>query len=229
MLRSRLKIRKAGFVLGVMSTIVLGACKKETPVMEEGNTKVRFVNSYFNSDPQDFYQGNQKLTNQAVEYAAFGDYLPVKSGQTVLWSNSATEGKATAAIDAILYGNAQYTLFYYQTKDAKPAIAGYINEAKIPATGKYRVRFLNLALAFEDRSLIVKSINNTATVLDLALKFGDYPVYSELPVGTEIAVNVSEKNVLTGFGVNEFKEGKIYLVWFDTLDGVKVDFHVIEQ
>ncbi len=225
----RQKIREAGFVVWLISTMVLGSCKKETPVMEEGNAKVRFVNSYFNADPQDFYQDNQKLTNQPIEYAAYGNYVTVKSGQTVLWSNSATETKATAAIDAILYGNAQYTLFYYQTKDAKPAIAGYINEPKIPAAGKFRVRFLNLALTFEDRSLIVKSINNSATVPDLTLKFGDYPVYSELIVGTEIAVNVSEKNVLTRFGLNEFKEGKIYLVWFDTLDGVKVDFHVIEQ
>lgn len=229
MLRIKLKIKPIAFVLVVMGTMVLGACKKETPVMEEGSAKVRFVNSYVNADPQDFYQDNQKLTNQPIEYAAYGNYVTVKSGQTVLWSNNATEAKATAAIDAILYGNAQYTLFYYQTKEAKPAIAGYINEPKIPAAGKFRVRFLNLALTLEDRSLIVKSINNSATVPDLALKFGDYPMYSELLVGTEIIVNVSEKNVLTRFGINEFKEGKIYLVWFDTLDGVKVDVHVVEQ
>ncbi|WP_171047859.1 DUF4397 domain-containing protein [Pedobacter xixiisoli] len=211
----------------MLALVMFSACKKDPPILEEGIAKVRFVNAYMNADPQDFYQDQEKLTNNAIAYLEYSDYLTVKSGQSVIWSNNAIENKATAAVDGILYNGYQYTLFYFQTKDSKPAIAGYINEVKTPASGKFKVRFLNLSTSFNDKPLVITGANTT--VINAALNYGDNPIYTELPVNSEIKVGIKDNSNVTILNVNEFKEAKSYSIWFDTTDGVKVNYHVVQQ
>lgn len=220
LIRKRLLV--IAFILGIFS-----ACKKDAPVLEAGVAKVRFVNAYMNADAQDFYQNELKLTSSAVAYSEYSDYLNVKSGQSILWSNNVFENKATAAIDGVLYSDYQYTLFYFQNKNSKPVIAGYINESKTPAAGKFRVRFLNLSTTFNEKPLVITGTSNS--VIHAELNYGDNPIYSELMMGSEIKVVIKDSNVLTSLDNSAFKEGKSYLVWFDTVDGVTVSYHLIQE
>lgn len=212
-------------LLTLIITVALG-CKKEQPVMEEGKAKVRFVNAYLNSDPQELYQENNKLTPQAIVYGAYSGYAEVNSGRSVFWSNGAVENKATSAIEAVLYGDNAYTLLYYKNQDSKPSIVGYINQAGAPAAGKFKVRFVNLSIMFNDKPLVISANNNA--ILN-SLNFGDNPSYAELALNTELRVNLRDSNKTTLLDKTKFQEGKNYLVWFDTSDGIEVSYHVIQE
>ena len=97
----------------VLALVMFSACKKDPPILEEGIAKVRFVNAYMNADPQDFYQNERKLTANALGYSEYSNYIDLKSGQSVIWSNNVVENKATAVIEGVLYSDSQYTLFYF--------------------------------------------------------------------------------------------------------------------
>lgn len=210
----------------VVALSLLCSCKKETPVLEDGKAKVRFVNAYLNADPQEFYQDNSKLTNHAIAYGAFSDYFDVNAGRSTFWSNNIVENKATSAIEGVLYGENVYTLFYYENKDSKPAMVGYINQKNTPAIGKFKVRFVNLAVMFNDKPLVIKNVNSL--LLD-GLGFGVTPTYFELSVGAELRINVKDQAIATAIPPASFQDGKTYLIWFDTVDGITVDYHIVPQ
>lgn len=210
----------------VIGIIAFCSCKKETPVLEEGNAKVRFVNTYLNADPQDFYQNNGRLTKQPLAYGMFSEYLEVVGGKSTFWSKNAVEEKATSVIDAVLYNDNAYTLFYYENEDSKPAMVGYINQKSTPTAGKFKVRFVNLSVMFNGKPLVVKEATNT--ILE-GLTFAAQPSYIELSLGTEIKVNVKDNTVLTAIPPATFQAGKTYLIWFDSLDGTSVSYHVVPQ
>jgi hypothetical protein len=212
-------------LLGLLSLFAL-SCKKER-IIEVGTAQVRLVNTYQNSNPQDFYQEDIKLNAEALAYGEYSDYANVATAYSVFWTNDATTNQATSAIDAILYNEYQYTFFYYVNADAKTSIAGYINEQKTPAAGKFRVRFLNLCAAFDGQPLRI--VNQDNTLINSELKFGDNPVYTELPVNTQIKVNIKNNTQITTLNAAEFEAGKTYLVWFDTYGGGDVQYHVVPQ
>lgn len=217
--------RKTSILFLLLIAAGLLGCKKDKPVMEEGKARVRFVNAYLNSDPQELYQENTKLTPEAVAYGTYSGYAEVNSGRSIFWSNGTVENKATSAIEAVLYGDNAYTLLYYQNESSKPSIVGYINQANAPAAGKFKVRFVNLSVMFNNKPLVVNT-NNTVLA---RLNFGDNPSYSELAFNTEVKVYVKDNTKITSLDKTKFQEGKNYFVWFDTLDGAEVDYHVVQE
>ncbi len=214
------------YLIYLMVIASLSACKKQQPVMEEGKAKVRFVNAYLNSDPQEFYQENNKLTQQALAYGAYSGYVEVNSGRSTFWSNGTIENKATSAIEAVLYGQNAYTLLYYKNEASKPSIVGYINQSNVPAAGRFKVRFVNLSVMFNGKPLVISANNNT--ILS-ALNFGDNPSYVELVANAELKVNVKEGIKVTVLDKTKFQEGKSYLVWFDSFDGQDVVYNVVQE
>ena len=200
------------------------ACKKDQPIVQ-GKSKIRLVNAYLNADPQDLYQENSKL-GEAVAYSSYGTYAEVNAGRSVIWTSGAVENKATAATDVVLYADNNYTLFYYENKSAKPAIVGYINQTTQPAAGKFKVRFVNLSVMFNDKPLVITS--TTATITS-GLNYGDNPTYTEFIVGTSLNVNVKDKTAITALDTEKFQSGKNYTVWFDSNDGLEVGYHVVPE
>lgn len=220
------KIKAIGLTLFLSVAIFVVACKKESIVVA-GKSKARFVNAYLNADPQEFYQDDLKLTPQAIAYGEYSAYSEVNSGRSVFRSNGVVENKATSFADALLYSDYNYTLLYYENKESKPAIAGYINEEKVASAGKYRVRFVNLSAMFNDKPLVIVGQKNT--MINSALNYGDNPIYSELPVGGEVKISIKDGSAVTVLDQSKFEEGKSYLVWLDTPDGVVVSYHVVPQ
>lgn len=220
------KIKAVGLMMLLLVIVFVSACKKESIVVA-GKAKVRFVNAYLNSDPQEFYQDNLKLTPQAISYGEYSAYSEVNSGRSVFWSNGVVENKATSFIDALLYSDYGYTLLYYENKESKPSVAGYINEERATSAGKYRARFVNLSVMFNDKSLVIVGKDNV--VINGGLNYGDNPIYSELPVGGEVKINIKDGSAVTILDQSKFQEGKSYLVWLDTSDGLEVEYHVVPQ
>lgn len=220
------KIKAIGLMIMAAVIVFVSACKKEN-IVAAGKAKVRFVNAYVNSDPQELYQDNLKLTPQAISYGEYSAYSEVNSGRSGFWSNGVVENKATSFIDALLYNDYAYTLLYYENKESKPTIAGYINEEKAPSAGKYRVRFVNLSVMFNDEPLVIVGPGNV--VINSGLNYGDNPIYSELSVDSEVKINIKDVSTVTVLDRSKFQEGKSYLVWLDTSDGFEVEYHVVPQ
>lgn len=212
------------FALG-LAMIALSSCKKEEAVIE-GKAKVRLVNAYLNADPQELYQDDTKLTQQAATYGSYSNYADVYTGRSVFWTNGAVENKATAIIEGILYNDNIYTFFYYESEESKPSIVGFINQVKTPAAGKFRVRFVNLSVMFNGKPLVV---NGASSTILGALSYKDNPTYIELPVNGEIKVNIKDNSTTTTLDTSKFQEGKSYIVWFDSNDGSEVDYHVVPE
>ncbi len=219
-------ILKSVYLLALgLAITALSSCKKDETVLE-GTAKLRLVNAYLNSDPQELYQDNTKLTQQAVTYGGYSNYSEVYTGRSVFWTNGAVENKATAIIEAVLYNDNNYTFFYYENDESKPSIIGYINQTKMPAAGKFRVRFVNLSVMFNNKPLVVNG--SSSTILG-ALNYRDNPSYLELAVNGEIKVNLKDNAVTTTLDASKFQEGKSYTVWFDTNDGTEVGYHIIPE
>src|SRR5690606_31093198 len=114
-------------------------------------------------DAQQFYQKNTKLTSTAIDYGQYSEYLSVVGGSSTFWTKNEMDDNATALSNVILYDKYKYTFFYYESAQEKPMLVGFINENKTPATGKFRVRFLNISTLFGDKTLDV--VNQAGTTI----------------------------------------------------------------
>ncbi len=215
-----------GLLALLMAFGLLFACKK-TKQTDPGTAKIRLVNTIPSSSGQYLYQENVKLFDNPVEYGLYSSYADVVASYSVFWTRDKHTELRTAITDAILYNNYKYTFFYYKTIDDQPMLAGFVNQDKTPASGKFRVRFLNISTAFEGKSLDVVDQNNDG--ISKGLAFGANPVYIELAVGTPIKVAIVDQGNYTNIPTSSFVEGKNYFVWFDTYDGDKVEYHIVEE
>lgn len=213
--------------LFVLSATFLTSCKKKQEV-DPGTAKLRVVNTMSNNAAQYFYQEDVNLTPKPINYGEFSDYANVVAGYGIFWSQDELSKKTAAKADVVLRDKAKYTLFLYESAtDIKPMITGLEDTDKAPAAGKFRVRFVNVCAAFNGRSLVIA--DQSGLGVSSGLKFGDIPVYLELAVNTALKINVKDETVVTTIPVGSFVEGKTYLVWFDTLDGMFVDYHIVTE
>lgn len=215
----------------VLSAFVLVAlfssCKKDFVQQDPGVAKIRVVNTLLSENPHDFYQDNTRLTTNAVGYGAYSNYMGAVGGYSVLWFKDALLNTASAVSDVVLANDAKYTLFLYSNGAEKFFIAGYINNDKVPAAGKFRVRFLNLCAAFDNKKLNI--VDQAGLPINSQLGFGADPVYFEINTDNVLKVKVEDSAVITHIPGSEFQEGKNYLVWFDTVDGGTVQYHIVPQ
>lgn len=80
---------------------------------------------------------------------------------------------------------------------------------------------------FNDKPLVIVGSNNA--VINSGLNYGDNPIYHEFSVNSEVKINIKDNSVVTVLDQSKFLEGKSYLVWFDTTDGLEVEYHVVPQ
>lgn len=214
-------------VLSVVATVT-SSCRKTEVVepMVTGDANIRIVNTVLGSSPQDFYQLDTKVSTNTVGYGEFSNYLKVKAGTTTVSFRNTGATTASASANVGITTNASYTAFYYSTGSGSGYITGYTDDNTAPATGKARVRFVNLGPAFSNT--INVSISGGAAIFT-GLAFDKPSIYTSIDANTAIDVTVlSSSTTLTIPGSN-FIAGKIYTVWFDAATTTSAKYHTVVQ
>ncbi|MFD0941430.1 DUF4397 domain-containing protein [Pedobacter boryungensis] len=220
--------KTSAIILTVICMIALmSSCKKNNDdVIVEGTANLRVVNSVQGSSSQDFYQRDTKLTTSAVAYGESSGYLTAQSGaSSVSFRNS---GSTTANVSASvgIKANASYTVFYYTNASGTAQLNGFEDDNTAPASGKSKVRFVNVG------SALANSINVVAAggaSLTAGLTFGYSSPYSTIDANTALNVNILSSANTTVIPGTTFQSGKIYTIWFDATNTTTASYHVIVQ
>lgn len=216
--------------LMLMSVMLLGlaSCKKnepEPPVI--GDAKMRVINTVSGSTGQDVYQNDTKLSTSAITYGQHTEYLTVKGGvsSSVFLKNQGTQVQSASTI-ASFYADQSYTLFYYSNATGAGAIAGVVDDNTPVASGKVRVRFMNLGTILSNY-INVNITGGNAVISGLAP--GHLSAYNIFDANTSLTVNVIGATETKVIPATEFVSGKIYTVWFDAANPNLANYHIVLQ
>lgn len=221
--------RKSASILTmfVILLAVTSSCKKDNdPVIVQGDAKVRVVNAVQGSNPQDFYQGDTKITTTAVAYGESSSYLTVKSGTSTISFKNTSSTTTTASSNVSIALNANVTVFYYTDGSGAIKVDGIADDNTTPATGKARVRFINLGASLAN-AINIFSTNSTALIN--GLNFQNSSAYTSIDANTSLTASVVGSTAVASIPGSTFQAGKVYTIWFDAATTTSVNYHVIVQ
>lgn len=200
------------------SAVLLSSCAKKNDPQPEpvGEAKIRFVNTVQGSAAQDFYVNDNKKTTTAVAYGSASEYVTITSGSNTL--------KAYDAGTTTLKGQSQAydipigisaTAFFYQAAGGNFGVFAVGDDQTAPATGKAKVRFINVNSVLPTTSVITVTVQGETTSLIPSLAYGDLNIgYKTVDPGAKFvftANGVTTAPVLDGGIV----AGKNYTIWID--------------
>lgn len=211
----------------VVLMAVMSSCKKDNDeVVIQGDAKVRVVNSVQGSSPQDFYQGDTKISTSAVAYGEASPYYTVKAGSSTLAFKNTTTVSTTASTNVSIGQNAMVTVFYYADGTGATKVDGVADDNTAPASGKARVRFINLGASFNNGINVVTA---ASSALVNGLNYQSSSSYYSIDANTALAVNIIGSATITTIPGATFQSGKNYTVWFDAANTTTANYHVIVQ
>ena len=167
------------FSMLAVATILISSCKNDDPEpVVYGSAKIRVVNAVNGSSAQDFYQGNTKMSTTAVAYGEFSSYLTISAGNSTISFKNAGTTTTTVSQNIGAYTDASYTAFTASNSAGGVQIVGFEDDTVVPASGKAKVRFVNLGPAFNN------TINVTATsgAIVTGLQLGFASAYSTVDI-----------------------------------------------
>lgn len=210
-----------------MTALFLSSCKKDNEPIVYGNTNVKIVNTVAASQPQDFYQGDQKVSTASLAFGASSStYYTVTGGPSIYSFKDAGTATTTAAINYSLEEGSYYTLYYYTAENGSVGIAGIRNDVSAPAAGKAKVRFLNLGFALTNSLKIYQTLGGAIILNSLPTGFSNY---STIDANTGLSVTVIGSPTTLTIDGSSFVAGKIYTVWFDSITPTTVNYHIVAE
>lgn len=221
--------KKSAVILTVicMIAIVISSCKKNNnDIIVEGNANLRVVNSVQGSNAQDFYQRDTKLTTTAVAYGESSSFLTAQAGASTISFRNTGSTTANATANVGIKTNASYTVFYYTNAAGTAQINGYEEDNTAPASGKSKVRFVNVGSALNNALNV--SVTGGAS-LTTGLTFGYASAYSTIDANTALSASLVGSATSTVIPSATFASGKIYTIWFDAASTTTANYHVIVQ
>ena len=202
--------------------VLLGACSTDDDPILEGEANFKIVNAVPDSNPQDFYWGDVKLTT-GIAYGQSSDYETVQSGTRNAIFTDAGSTTATASRGISVPVGGTYTLFYDKTASGESRVVGLADELIMPASGKAHVRFIHLNEVVSG-GLVISA--GTETIANNKVYDTFTPLYVLTP-GVDIkigSVGSATPLVIPGASI---AAGKIYTVWFDGTAASGLQYHLI--
>jgi hypothetical protein len=213
------------FATLMVFVLLISSCKKD-PVAEPvvyGSAKIRVVNTVNGSLAQDFYQGTAKKSVSPIAYGQNSDYITVAAGNsTISFKNTGTE-VTTASQNIGAYTDASYTAFTATNSAGGVQVIGFEDDTVVPATGKAKVRFVNLGTVFTN----TVNVTSAGVAIVTGLQLGYASAYNTVDVNAALSVQV-----IGGTAVavpTTLQSGKIYTIWLDAANTTTASIHVIQQ
>jgi len=221
-----IKLRSLFILLLVGVSAAFTSCSKDNGSGTTAKAHVRIVNAVDGSASQDLYLDNVKLNSSAVAYAQTADYMSAMAGNhNAKFTNS---GSATANVgfSVSLQASNYYTIYYTSNDTTKSAFVTHDNATAAPATGKAKVRFVQLSTAAAS-AVDFGVASATKLVTNLAYKI--ISDYYEVDANTTFSLYASgSQNVLLSIPTS-VQSGKIYTVYVSGATALTLSAHVIAE
>ncbi len=210
-----------------LSTTLLLSCKmRDDEDIVYGNAKFRVVNAAQGSATQDFYQNDTKISTTAIAYGQATDYLTVKAGNSTVYFKTAGSQTVNATGSVGINNDVSFTVFYTNNVSGTGQVVGFSDNNTAPATGRARVRFLNLG------GILTNAINVTSSNGDPVLSglaYGNVSTYTPIDANADLKFSLAGGLTTTVIPGSSFQEGKIYTVWFDAANTTTAQYHIVTQ
>ncbi|WP_214073451.1 DUF4397 domain-containing protein [Mucilaginibacter sp. dw_454] len=205
------------------ATVLLGACvKKKTDVT--GETTIRFVNAIPNSLAQDIYiNGNLAIRDLSFpNQTTYGTYTSGLNEVTAI-----NTGTSVANLDYD-YGTTigEYsTVFFFQDFSGNLVSGGIKDDMTAPATGKARVRFVNLNN--QSQTSFTADVVGGANLLQ-SLVFATASPYFDVDPGSKFLIKtlLAKNQVTLDFNP---QAGSIYTIWVSANTTADVEAYTFLQ
>ncbi len=198
------------------------SCKKNNDDNQMGASTVIAINASSSlSTGQDFYVNNVKMNASALAYSQNTGYLSVQDANNVQFRSAGTSNVSASSAVNFSTGR-KYSV--YLTDDA--SIVYQENDQTAPASGKARVRFINLSQALSSKADV--SLNAGAKIVsDLAYKAAS--AYNEVNAATTFSLyTAGSSSVLLNVPVT-IQAGKIYTIYFSGTTTATVNYQVVVE
>lgn len=216
------------FSIVIGGVAVMSSCKKldSTPIVY-ANAQARVVNTISTSSPQDFYQGDSKLTTSSVAYGNnSSSYLTIGGGPSIVSFRNTGSGTITVSKSIGVEEGVYYSIYLYTNGSGNADIAGFYDDTTAPASGKAKVRFINFGFSLNN-SL---NITNSGTGALISGNLGNVSSsYYAIDANTSLGVTVIGSPTTAIIAGSNFVSGKIYSVWFDAASASTVNYHIVTE
>lgn len=135
--------KSLSFILSfILLATAFSSCKKDKDNADVNVAAVAITNAGASSAPQDVYFDNQRVNTTALAYTQTAGYFRVSGSPTITFKTTNTADVNASTATSFTPGK-YYSVYYTDDK----AITVYENDRTAPASGKARVRFINLTTA----------------------------------------------------------------------------------
>lgn len=214
------------FLIVALSAVVLlaSSCvkQKEAPT---GDAHIRFVNAVVGSPSQDVYINNVLVSSGKIPYGAYTSYITYPAGISQIVFVDGITHISQASED---YGSdiGDYATFYFYANMQGTLTAGGIKDNMTPpATGKARVRFINLDYNLTN-AMIMTVVGGSN--LFTSLQFGTASTYYEVDPGTKFQASATGVTTSPVMDFN-LQAGKIYTIWLSGASATEIYGNAILQ
>jgi hypothetical protein len=216
---------KRFLLVGLSAAVLLvSSCvkQKEAPT---GDAHIRFVNAVVGSPSQDVYINSVQVSSGKLPYGALTSYMTYTAGISQIVFVDGITHISQAAED---YGSdiGDYATFYFYSNLQGVLTAGGIKDNMTPpATGKARVRFINLDYNLTNAMIVaVVGGNNLFT----SLQFATASTYYEVDPGTKFQASAAGVTTAPVMDFN-LQAGKIYTIWLSGASATEIYGNAILQ
>ncbi|NNU33533.1 DUF4397 domain-containing protein [Mucilaginibacter sp. S1162] len=198
-------------------------CKtKEAPT---GDAHIRFVNAVVGSPSQDVYINNVLVSSGKIPYGAYTSYITYQAGISQIVFVDGITHISQASED---YGSdiGDYATFYFYGNMQGGLSAGGIKDNMTPpATGKARVRFINLDYNLTN-AMVMTVVGGSN--LFTSLQFSTASTYYEVDPGTKFQASATGVTTSPVMDFN-LQAGKIYTIWLSGASATEIYGNAILQ
>jgi hypothetical protein len=198
---------KKVLLFGISAVVLLASCVKEKKV-ETGEAHVRFVNAVVNSPAHDVYINDKKVSSGVLSFGQITPYISYTSGISAMGFVESSSGNLNAQENWGSDIGDYATLYFYGTLDGRLTAGGIKDNRTAPATGKARVRFINLDYNLT-QALTVKLVGGADFFNTLT--FASASPYYEVNPGATFQASAIGVKVAPVINLN-IEAGKIYNV-----------------
>lgn len=209
-------------IAAVTLSVALLSCSKTQDYTVVDISGLSLIQASPTTEKLDVYVDNSKATVSDFVYGSKIDYLNAYSGNRVLRLSKKDAGVALKTEMVTLFTNKGYSLFVIDKLENVKFLLLEDDLTK-PATGKARIRFVNLSADAEALNL---AIEGKPTDLATNKAFKEYSDFETIDAGDNVKFIVKNKttgNIETSIADVKIEAGKIYTIYVKGLKAATDD------
>ncbi|WP_316830018.1 DUF4397 domain-containing protein [Pedobacter aquatilis] len=196
-------------LLGI--TLFLSACKKDWENSDSFTVAgIGFVHASPGTGALDFIVDNQKANNKEFTYTNDLGYFGAYPGSRLFGVTKKDSLKYLTTANVNLQSGLFYSAFVIDVLPA-PKILLVQDDLTAPATGKAKIRFINLS---PDAPALDLAVEGTSASLVTAKAYKEASAFISIDPGASLNFQIKENNTVTAtLPATKIESGKIYTLW----------------